>query len=85
MNTQSFFQRKSRSTSQIIKCKSGKLQKLLSYLSRIVTSTFKDGARGRGGHSASPGFQGSGGLFGVSPTIFFLYLNDLPSQALSSM
>ena len=85
MNTQSFFQRKSRSTSQFIKCKSGKLQKLLSYLSRIVTSTFKDGARGRGGHSASPGFQGSGGLFGVSPTIFFLYLKDLPSEALSIM
>ena len=85
MNAQSFFQRKSRSTSQIIKYKSGKLKKLLSYLSGIVTSTFKDGTRGGGGHSAFPGFQGSGGIFGVSPTIFFLYLNDLPSEALSSM
>ena len=59
MNAQSFFQRKSRSTSQIIKHKSGKLKKLLCYLSGIATPTFNDGTRGGGGgggHSASPGF-----------------------------
>ena len=40
---------------------------------------------GRGGHSASPGFPGCGGFFGVSPTIFDLHLNDLLSEALLSM
>ena len=52
------------------------LQKLPRYLSGIVTSTFKVGTPGCAGRLASPGFPGFGfgGLSGVFPTIFVLYL-----------
>ena len=59
--------------------KSRSLQKLLRYLSRIVTSRFKVGTVGCGGRFASPGVSGCCGLFGVFTTIFVLYLNDSPS------
>ena len=89
INTQSFNHDKSSSASQFINVKSTNLQKLLRYLSRILTSTFKVGTAGCGGHCVwvPSGFCGShgcrSGLFGVFPTIFVLYLNDLPSEALS--
>ena len=53
-------------------------------MSRIVASIFKAGTGGCGGWF--PAWSGSGwsGLSGVFPTIFVLYLNDLPSGALSS-
>ena len=79
---QSFDHNKSSSTSNFIKDESRVLQKLLRYLSGIVTSTFKDVTGGCAGWSTSPGFPGCGGLFGVSPTIFILYSNDLLSKAL---
>ena len=50
----------------------------------MLTSTFKVGTGGCGGRSASPTFPGYAGLCGVFPTIFVLYSNDLPSEALSS-
>ena len=59
-------------------------------MSEIVTSTFKVGTACCGGcgvwvPSAFCGDQeGRGGLSGVFPTIFVLYLNDLLSEALSS-
>ena len=56
INTQSFVQDKSSSTSQFIKVKSRDLKKLLQYLSGIVTSTFKNSTGGCAGQSASPGF-----------------------------
>ena len=56
INTQSFVQDKSSSTSQFIKVKSRDLKKLLQYLSGIVTSTFKISTGGCAGQSASPGF-----------------------------
>ena len=83
IKTQSFVHNKSSSTSQFIKGKSRDLQKLLSYLSGIVTSTFKDGTGGCADWSAFPGFPGCGGRSGVSPIIFVLYSNGLPSDALS--
>ena len=42
----------------------------------------KDGTGGCAGWSASPGYPGCSSLSGVSPTIFVLYPNDLPSGAL---
>ena len=48
-----------------------------------MTSTFKVGTFGCGDEFVSPGFLGRAGLFAVFPTIFVLYLNDLPSGALS--
>ena len=51
---------------------------------KIVALTCKVGTHGRGGRSASPSFPGHAGLCGVFPTIFVLYSNDLPSEALSS-
>lgn len=45
---------------------------------------FKDGTGGCRDRSVSSGFQGCGSLSGNYPGIFFLYLNDLPSVALSS-
>ena len=76
---------KSKSTSQFIKIKSRDLQKLLRYLSGIVSSTFyvKDSTGGCTGWSAFSGFQGFGTLSGVYPTIFDFYSNDLPCEALS--
>ena len=56
INTQSFVQDKSSSTSQFIKVKSRDLKKLLQYLSGIVTSMFKNSTGGCAGQSASPGF-----------------------------
>ena len=44
------------STSQFIKGKSRDLQKLVRYLSGIVTSVFKDGIGDCAGWSTSPGF-----------------------------
>ena len=78
INTQSFVHDKSSSISQFINGKSRDLQKLLRYFSEIVTSTLKVGTVGQ---FASPLFPG---VFGVFPTIFILYSNDLPSEALSS-
>ena len=78
INTQSFVHDKPSSFSQFINDKSRDLQKLLRYLSGIVNSMCKVGT---GGQFASPPFRG---LSGVFPTIFVLYSNDLPSEALSS-
>ena len=50
-------------------------------MSRLVTSTFKDGT---GGWLASLRFSDSGGLLGVSSTIFVLYSNYLLHETLSS-
>ena len=47
INTWSFVHNKSSSVTQFISSKSRNLQKLLRYLSRIVTSTFKVGTAGR--------------------------------------
>ena len=71
---------KSSSISQFVNGKSRNLQKLLRCLSGIVTSTFKVGTVGCPGRFTSPGFPGRDGLSGVFPTIFVLYLNDLPSE-----
>ena len=72
------------------------LQKLLRYLTGIVTSAFKAHTGGCGGHGGRGGWDLSGfgvgcggcsGLFGLSSvfhTIFVLYLNDLPSETLPS-
>ena len=55
-----------------------------------MTSTFKTGTGGCNGHSCRDGWDpsvfcgGCGDLSGVFPTIFVLYLSDLPSEALSS-
>ena len=83
--TQLFVHNKSRSTSQFTKSKSRDLQKLLRYLSGIVSLTFyvKDSTGGCTGWSAFPGFLGFGILSGVYPTIFDFYSNDLPCEALS--
>ena len=89
-NTQSFVHGKSSFISEFISGKSRNPQKLLRYLSGIVTSTFKDGTGDCGGYTAwvSSGFCGGCGgrlgIYGVFPTIFVLYLNDLLSEALSS-
>ena len=78
INKQYFVHDKSSSISQFINGKLVDLQKLLRYLSGIVYSTLKVGT---GGRFASPSFPGISGVF---PTIFVLYSNDLPSEALSS-
>ena len=57
-------------------------------MSGIETSTFKTGTGGYGGRFGRDGwdpseFGGCGGISGVFPTTFVLYLNDLPSEALS--
>ena len=49
-----------------------------------MTPTFRVGIAGCTGGFASPRFSVCGGLSSVFPTIFILYLNDLPSEALSS-
>ena len=53
-------------------------------MSGIVTPTFRVGIAGCTDGFASPRFSVCGGLSSVFPTIFILYLNDLPSEALSS-
>ena len=63
--------------------KSRHFHKLLKYLSGIVNSTFKVGTASCCGRFASPSFPGRSALRGVFPTIFVLYLNHLPSEALS--
>ena len=69
--------------SQFISGKSRNIQKVLGYLSKIVSSIFKIGTSCCGGRPTSSSFQGRFGLLGVFHTIFILYLNDLPSEALS--
>ena len=64
INAQSFVHEKLSSVLQFINWKSRDLQKLLRYLSGIVTSTFKIVT---GGRFASPSFPGCSG---VLPTIF---------------
>ena len=64
---------KSSFTSQFIKAKSRDVQKLLRYLSGIVTFTFKNDADGCAGWSACPEFWSCGNLIGYSPTISVLY------------
>ena len=67
---------KKSSTSHLIKGTSRDLQKVLGYWSGIMVCTFKDGAGGCCGWSASPGFAGCDNIFGISPTAFVLYSND---------
>ena len=50
INTQFFVHDKSSSISQFISGKSRNLQRVLRYLSGIVTSAFKAGTGGCGGH-----------------------------------
>ena len=54
VNTQSFFHVKSSSVSYFINGKSRNLEKVLRYLSGIVTSIFKVGTVACNGRSASP-------------------------------
>ena len=75
----SFVHSKSSSISQFINGKSRNLQNLLRYLCGILTSRFKVGTAGRFAYLS---FPGSAGVF---PTIFVLYLNDLPYETLSSI
>ena len=72
-----FFHDKSSSVSQFISGKPRNLEKLLRYLSDLVTLTFRVGTSGR---FAAPSFPGGAGVF---LTIFVEYINDLPSDALS--
>ena len=92
INTQCFVHEKSSSVSQFITGKSRNLQKLLRYLSGMVISTFKADTGGHGGHcgwgssgfcGGCGGYSGLSGLCGVFPTIFVLYINHLPCEALS--
>ena len=71
INTQPLSHDKSMSTWQFIKSNSRHLQKLLKYLSGVVTSMFKDGTGGCACWFAFPVFLGCGGYSGVSLTIFF--------------
>ena len=57
--------------------KSRNLQKILTYLNGIVTSTFNFGTAGL---FVSLLFIGRAGVF---PTVFVLYLTDLPYKPLS--
>ena len=50
----------------------------------IATSRFKVDSAGCGGRFACSRFSGQRGFFGVFTTSFVLYLNELPSEALSS-
>ena len=58
----------SSSISEFINGKSNYLQKLLTYLSGIVTYTFKAGTVGCGDHFVFPSFPCCAGLFRVFPT-----------------
>ena len=79
---------KSSSISQFINGKSRNIWKLLRYLSGIVTSRFKAGTAGCGDCDGwvpsgfCGGCGGRSGICGVFPTIFILYSNGLPSEAL---
>ena len=70
---------------QLFKGKWNDLQKVLRYLSGIVTVVFEGGTGGHGGQSPS----GETGCFGGSASvflfIFILYLNDLPSKSSSTL
>ena len=77
INTQSFVHDKSSSISEFTNEKSWDLQKLLRYLSGIVTLTIKVGTCDQ---FASPSIPGLSVVF----AIFALYSNDLPSEALWS-
>ena len=79
---QSFLLNKSSTISQFIISKSRDPQKLIRYLSGIVTSALKNGTGGYAGRSTSSRFPGCVSLSSVSVTIFVLYSNDLPSEAL---
>ena len=64
-NTQCFDYVKWSSTSKLIKGKLRYLQKLLRYLTGIVTSTFNFGACGRAGWSVSPSLPNCAGLASI--------------------
>ena len=83
INTPSFVHHKWGSTPQTINGKCNNLQKLLRYLSGIVTSTFKFGAGGYGGQFTFPEFQDCDNFSAISIPIFVLYSNDLSSETLS--
>ena len=70
INTQSLDYVKSSSISYFINDKSRNLQKLLRYLSEIVSSTFKVGTAGCGVLFVSPDHTG---LSVVFPSIFFCF------------
>ena len=70
-NTQSFVHNKKNPIPQILKVESRNLQKVLKYLSGIVTSTFKIGTSGRFESSSIPGHAV------VFPTTLLLHLNDV--------
>ena len=78
-NAQSFFHDKSSSVSQFINDKPRDLQKLIIYMSGIVTSIFKICT---GDQVASPSFPY---LCGIFPTFFVLYSHNSSSEALSSI
>ena len=71
INTHFLTHDKSSSISQFINGKSRKRQKLLRYLSGIVTSTFKVDTFGCGGQSASPSFPDCSGLLVFSYSFLF--------------
>ena len=50
----------------------------------IVASTSRFATAGWGGRFTLPSYPGHGGFFNILATIFVLYSNDLPSEALSS-
>ena len=81
---QPFGHDKSCSVSQFINGKSRNLQKSLNYLSEIATSTFDVDTPGCAGWIVSHAFLGCGSRSGVFSTVFVIYLNNLPSEALSS-
>ena len=60
------------------------IQKLLKYLVRIVTSTFKNITGGCAVQSVLFAFPDCGGCPCTFSIMFVLYLNDLLSEALSS-
>ena len=74
LSIDNFCHDKSSSNSQLIIGISRYLQKLLRYLSEIITSTFKDDTGGCGGRMVSPRFPGHEGLSGVSPIFFLFYI-----------
>ena len=54
------------------------------YWNGTLASVFKGVRGGCGGWSASPRFPGCYSLFGVFPTIFVIYSNNLSSEKLQS-
>ena len=77
INRQYFVHDKISFISQLINDKTRNFQKLLRYLSEVVTLKFKVCT---GGRFASPSFPGLSGFFPF--TIFVLSLNNLLSEAL---